>query len=104
MTTEVLVLGFIAITEAVALGWLISDKFGLIKDTKINDNPDKDKGDTDSPKVPSGEVKQSEGDKNSYNENDHSTTHNISKSFKGFVLGSHIIRIIKNKLGGSNLD
>lgn len=88
------VIMFIAVVEAMLIGLLVSDKLGLIKDTKVDNNPNDNKRDADSTKSPSGQVKQSGCNKYGHNENDHTTTNNIGKPFIRFTLLRHLIRII----------
>jgi len=44
MSNDLMIVGFIAIIEAVIIGLLLSDKLGLIKSKKIHDNSNDDKG------------------------------------------------------------
>ena len=67
MSNDFTIIMAIAIVEALVIGWLVSDKLGLIKNLKIDNNPNDNRGDTDNTKEPRGSR-----DKDSNNQNSHS--------------------------------
>jgi hypothetical protein len=95
MTTDITILMLIAIAEAVAIGWLLADKLGLIKKTKIDDNPKNNKWDTDSTEYPSRQVKQGKCDNGGYDQNDHNATSDKSNASKSLIFIRHCKRIIR---------
>lgn len=94
MNTDMTIIMFIATIEAVIIGLLVSDKLGLIKDTKVDDNPKDYKRNTGSTKCPSWQMKQSRRNKHSQNKNDHTTANKIGKSLNCLILFCHRIGII----------